>query len=85
MAKYCFMNSERVCDLTCKAAFQVDDPVDPVDCYFIWLASHMGEGLYDLRKMMELGIAGAPAGFSGLGGTPPGDPPPGPKGDASNN
>ena len=43
--KHCFMNKDRVCDLTCKAAFAVDDPMDPVDCYFIWLSAHLGEGL----------------------------------------
>ncbi len=73
--KNCFFNKDRVCDLTCKAAFQVDDPVDPVDCYFIWLASHFGEGLYDLRKMMEMGLGGS--GAMGFGGGPPSPPPPG--------
>ena len=54
--KNCFLNQERVCDLTCKAAFPVEDPLDPVDCYFIWLAAHFGEGLFDLRKMMDAGL-----------------------------
>lgn len=69
--KYCFMNKERVCDLTCKAAFPVEDAVDPVDCYFIWLAATFGEGLFDLRKMMEtMGPGGPfPGPFSGSGGT----------------
>ena len=62
--KYCFMNRERVCDLTCKAAFPVEDAVDPVDCYFIWLAANFGEGLFDLRKMLEAG------GFAPSGGSP---------------
>ena len=51
--KKCFMNAERPCDLTCKAAFEVDDPVDNVDCYFIWLSLAFGEGLYEMRKVME--------------------------------
>ena len=51
--KYCFINKERPCDLTCKAAFEVDDPVDNVDCYFIWLAHHFGEGLFSARSMIE--------------------------------
>ena len=51
--KRCFLSAERPCDLTCKAAFEVDDPRDNVDCSFIWLAVHFGEGLYDLRRMME--------------------------------
>ena len=63
--KYCFMNKERVCDLTCKAAFPVDDPVDPVDCYFIWLAANFGEGVFDLRRLLEQNLPGG-------GGTPPG-------------
>ena len=80
--KFCFINKERPCDLTCKAAFEVDDPVDNVDCYFIWLAYHFGEGLYDMRRMFESGIGifgggGGPAG--GPPSTPPGSPP-GPKG-----
>ena len=80
--KHCFMNKDRVCDLTCKAAFAVDDPMDPVDCYFIWLSAHLGEGLFDLRRLVDI-----QAGFSGStppgtpeGGTPPpgghGQPPP---------
>ena len=69
--KYCFMNKERVCDLTCKAAFPVEDAVDPIDCYFIWLAATFGEGLFDLRKVMEtMGTVG-----------PPGAAPAPPKGD----
>ena len=77
--KYCFMNKERVCDLTCKAAFEVDDPVDNVDCYFIWLAFHFGEGLYDMRRMFESGMGGAFGGGGGPAGGPP-VPPGGPKG-----
>ena len=78
--KYCFMNRERVCDLTCKAAFPVDDAVDPVDCYFIWLAHHFGEGLYELRRLAE-GMGGGFPGFppgggaSGGGAAPPSSPP----------
>jgi hypothetical protein len=51
--KNCFIDKTRPCDLTCKAAFPVDDAVDPVDCYFIWLASHVGEGAFDFRRMIE--------------------------------
>lgn len=84
--KYCFMNKERVCDLTCKAAFEVDDPVDNVDCYFIWLAFHFGEGLFDMRRMFESGLAGPMSGFGGGPGLPPTSPgsPKGPKGFPSN-
>lgn len=60
--KYCFMNRERVCDLTCKAAFPVDDPVDPVDCYFIWLAANVGEGVFDVHRLLENLPGGAPPG-----------------------
>jgi len=56
------MNKDRTCDLTCKAAFEVDDPVDNVDCYFIWLSLAMGEGLYEVRKVLE--------GFGGMGFPP---------------
>ena len=71
--KHCFMNKDRVCDLTCKAAFAVDDPVDPVDCYFIWLAAHMGEGLFDLRRMVDIqaGFPGVAPSSGESGGTPP--------------
>ena len=51
--KRCFLNKDRPCDLTCKAAFEVDDPVDNVDCYFIWLAHHFGEGLFEVRRILE--------------------------------
>jgi hypothetical protein len=60
--KKCFMNADRPCDLTCKAAFEVDDPVDNVDCYFIWLSLALGESLYEVRKVME--------GFGGFGFPP---------------
>ena len=52
--KFCFMDAKRPCDLTCKAAFEVDDPVDNVDCYFIWLSHHFGEGLFEVRRLLEL-------------------------------
>ncbi|MCB9916526.1 MAG: hypothetical protein H6828_15480 [Planctomycetes bacterium] len=75
--KYCFMNRERVCDLTCKAAFEVDDPIENVDCYFIWLAYHFGEGFYEIKRSLE-GAGGIDTdGFGPLGG--PG-PAPGPGG-----
>jgi len=81
--KNCFMNKERPCDLTCKAAFEVDDPVDNVDCHFIWLAYHFGEGLFDVRRMVESGWGpGGPAPSPPASGGSPGPPgsPPGPKG-----
>jgi hypothetical protein len=79
------MNAERPCDLTCKAAFEVDDPVDNIDCYFIWLAYHFGEGFYEIRKSLEGGGGlGWPGGMSGMPGGPGPMPPPmhpkGPKG-----
>ena len=74
--KTCFMNAERPCDLTCKAAFEVDDPIDNVDCYFIWLAYHFGEGLFEVRRSLEAGLGpGSPMGGGqpgGPGGSPPG-------------
>lgn len=71
--KYCFLNRERVCDLTCKAAFEVDDPVDNVDCYFIWLSHHFGEGLFEVRRILESmsGIPGGASSGEGSGGGPP--------------
>lgn len=69
--KRCFMNAERPCDLTCKAAFEVDDPVDNVDCYFIWLAYHFGESLFEMKRVLE-GFGGPPGmGPAGPGGFPP--------------
>ena len=72
--KMCFMNAERPCDLTCKAAFEVDDPVDNIDCYFIWLAFHFGEGFYEIKRSLEGGGppgAGPGPGFmSGPGAGP---------------
>lgn len=72
--KFCFLNKDRVCDLTCKAAFEVDDPVDNIDCYFIWLSHHFGEGLFEVRRILEtMGGPGGPAGPSpgGPGSAPP--------------
>lgn len=51
--KNCFIDKSRPCDLTCKAAFPIDDAVDPVDCYFIWLATHVGESAFDFRRVIE--------------------------------
>jgi hypothetical protein len=76
--KFCFLNRERPCDLTCKAAFEVDDPVDNIDCYFIWLAHHFGEGLYEVRRILENMPGGGPGGGSS------GAPPKGPKGFPAN-
>ena len=78
--KNCFFNQDRPCDLTCKAAFEVDDPVDNVDCYFIWFLHHFGEGVFELRRLME-NMGGPGGGFGGM--SPPGTPGPagsGPKG-----
>ncbi|MBI5431956.1 MAG: hypothetical protein HZA52_03890 [Planctomycetes bacterium] len=75
--KFCFMNAQRPCDLTCKAAFEVDDPVDNIDCYFIWLAFHFGEGFYEIRKSLEGGGGTGPGAPSGPTG--PAMPPGGPK------
>ena len=74
--KYCFLDRARPCDLTCKAAFEVDDPVDNVDCYFIWLAHHFGEGLFELKRTLE-GLGGIPGVSPGSGPESSG---PGPKG-----
>lgn len=87
MPKNCFIDKARPCDLTCKAAFPVDDPVDPVDCYFIWLAGHVGDSAIDFRQMLEGKMPGGapspappgsgkgkeddPGGTDGPGGTGP--------------
>jgi hypothetical protein len=80
--KYCFMNAQRPCDLTCKAAFEVDDPVDNIDCSFVWLAFHFGEGVLEMRRNFEGGGEGGPPGpgpMPGFGPTPKG-----PKGVSNN-
>ena len=78
--KRCFLDGDRPCDLTCKAAFEVDDPVDNVDCYFVWLSYHAGEGLFELKRLLEgLRSGGAPPGAGPLGGGPFGGFGPGPK------
>ena len=85
--KNCFLNKERPCDLTCKAAFEVDDPVDNIDCYFIWLSHHFGEGLFEVRRILET-MAGpnapGPASSGGPGGGPGVGPARGPKGHPEN-
>lgn len=75
--KACFYNAERPCDLTCKAAFEVDDPVDNVDCYFIWLSYHAGEALYEVRRLLE-GFRGGMPDFGSGGPFGPGGPVGGP-------
>jgi hypothetical protein len=82
--KYCFLNRERPCDLTCKAAFEVDDPVDNVDCYFIWLAHHFGEGLFEVRRILENMGGGAALGGSAPGPQGGGAPGRSPKGHSDN-
>ena len=85
--KNCFLDKDRPCDLTCKAAFEVDDPVDNVDCYYIWLSYHAGETLFELKRVLE-GLGGALPFLGGMGpsegpfGSPggPGASPGGPKG-----
>ena len=71
--KNCFIDKSRPCDLTCKAAFPVDDAVDPVDCYFVWLASHLGDSAFDFRRMMEANLPPE----DGDGPSPPKPGPPG--------
>ncbi|MFT5732594.1 MAG: hypothetical protein ACJAZN_000197 [Planctomycetota bacterium] len=75
--KNCFINKDRPCDLTCKAAFPVDDAVDPVDCYLIWLAAHLGDGAIDFRRMLESQGLGDGPDFP-AGGSPSGPPGGGP-------
>ncbi len=70
--KNCFLNKDRPCDLTCKAAFEVDDPVDNVDCYFIWLAHNFGEGLFEMRRLLEtMGPGSSTAPEAGATGSAP--------------
>ena len=79
--KYCFMDAKRVCDLTCKAAFEVDDPIENIDCYFIWLAYHFGEGLFEVKRSLG-GLGSGNFGPGGPGAGPGGPTPgssPGPK------
>jgi hypothetical protein len=80
--KFCFLNKDRPCDLTCKAAFEVDDPVDNVDCYFIWLSHHFGEGLFEVRRILE--TMGGPSLGEGGGSGSPSPGPRGPKGHSDN-
>lgn len=76
--RVCFLDASRPCDSTCKAAFEVDDPLENVDCYFIWLAHHFGEALFETRRLMEgMGGASSPT-TPGNPGAPPGGA--GPKG-----
>lgn len=85
MPKYCFMDKERPCDLTCKAAFEVDDPVENIDCYLIWLAYHFGEGFYEIKRSLEgSGPPMPPGGPGGPGGPGAGPGPKKPKGFPNN-
>ena len=81
--KRCFLSKDRPCDLTCKAAFEVHDPIDNVDCHFVWLAYHFGEGMFEFKNMMQGGggpgggSSPFPGGFGGAGAGPTGGPGPG--------
>ena len=86
-AKNCFFDKDRVCDLTCKAAFETDDPVDNVDCYFVWATHHIGEGMFEVRRVLEaFGTGGVPfPPGSGPGEGSGGPEPKGPKDNPSQN
>lgn len=83
--KTCFMDPGRPCDLTCKAAFEVDDPVDNVDCYLLWMGYHIGEAMGELKRVLE-GFGGPSPGNGPPGGMPgfPGETPKKPKGFPNN-
>ncbi len=49
----CFFDPERPCDLSCRAAFQTDDPLDPVGCVLVWLGQVVGEAAEALRDTLE--------------------------------
>jgi len=68
MPKNCFMDKNRPCDLTCKAAFEVDDPVENIDCYLIWLAYHFGEGFYEIKRALESSGPPGPGPFGSQAG-----------------
>jgi len=70
------MDAERPCDLTCKAAFEVDDPVDNIDCYFIWLAYHLGVALFEVKRNLGGPGGATPPGFPGFPGGSKGPKPP---------
>src|SRR5262245_35679733 len=53
MAKHCFMDAKRPCTMDCKAAFEVDDARDPVECTFLWLAQNLGEGAWAIKETVE--------------------------------
>ena len=89
--KHCFIDEKRPCTLACKAAFEVDDPIDNIDCHFVWLSYHAGETLFDLKRLIEnfRGPGGASGGAegtppSGGGGPFPGFGPKKPKGHSNN-
>src|SRR5262249_43294192 len=81
--KFCFLNKARPCDLTCKAAFEVDDPVDNLDCFFHWASHHFGEGLFEVRRILET-MGGPSSGDGGGSGGPGSEPARGPKGHSDN-
>ncbi|GEM_PF-4449780 len=49
----CFFDPGRPCDLSCRAAFQTDDPLDPVGCVLVWLGQVVGEAAEALRDSLE--------------------------------
>ena len=51
--KKCFFHPHRPCELSCRAAFQTDDPLDPVGCVFVWLGQMVGEASEALRDSLD--------------------------------
>jgi hypothetical protein len=63
----CLINAQRPFDPTCRAAFEVDDPVDDIGGLFSWPVDPFGKGLFEMRRSLEAGtgsfaFAGSPAG-----------------------
>ncbi len=65
--KMCFFRPDRPCELSCRAAFQTDDPLDPVGCVFVWLGQVMGEASEALRDTLDVRLQdeGGPPGNHG--------------------
>ncbi len=51
--KMCFFDPDRPCDLSCRAAFDTDDPLDPVGCVLVWLGQMVGEAAEALRDTLD--------------------------------
>jgi len=69
-SKFCFLNPKRPCDLSCRAAFQTDDALDPVGCMVLWLSQTASEAAEAIREALDSRSSAGDGGGEGGGKDP---------------